>query len=93
MSTLRDGAQTNGVDFTLADKQSIAKLLDGIGRTDHANEYRVYTPFAGAMHGMSGAAGNVREVPLRLRSRWYARPGGIGSRSCSPTRSARRKGR
>src|SRR6188768_1965433 len=30
-TTLRDGAQTNGVDFTLADKQAIAKLLDGIG--------------------------------------------------------------
>ncbi|HVG50751.1 MAG TPA: citramalate synthase [Xanthobacteraceae bacterium] len=30
-TTLRDGAQTNGVDFTLADKQAIAKMLDGIG--------------------------------------------------------------
>jgi 2-isopropylmalate synthase len=30
-TTLRDGAQTNGVDFTLADKVAIAKLLDGIG--------------------------------------------------------------
>ena len=30
-TTLRDGAQTNGVDFTLADKLAIAKLLDGIG--------------------------------------------------------------
>jgi 2-isopropylmalate synthase len=30
-TTLRDGAQTNGVDFTLADKQAIAKMLDAIG--------------------------------------------------------------
>ncbi len=30
-TTLRDGAQTNGVDFTLADKKAIAKMLDGIG--------------------------------------------------------------
>src|ERR1700754_327668 len=30
-TTLRDGAQTNGVDFTLADKQAIATMLDGIG--------------------------------------------------------------
>jgi 2-isopropylmalate synthase len=30
-TTLRDGAQTNGVDFTLADKLAIAKLLDGLG--------------------------------------------------------------
>ncbi len=30
-TTLRDGAQTNGVDFTLADKLAIAGLLDGLG--------------------------------------------------------------
>src|ERR1700691_1204023 len=30
-TTLRDGAQTNGVDFTLADKLSVAGLLDDLG--------------------------------------------------------------
>src|SRR5215475_3397084 len=30
-TTLRDGAQTNGVDFTLQDKQLIAQMLDGLG--------------------------------------------------------------
>src|ERR1700753_3729345 len=30
-TTLRDGAQTNGVDFTLSDKQVIAGMLDGLG--------------------------------------------------------------
>jgi 2-isopropylmalate synthase len=30
-TTLRDGAQTNGVDFTLADKVAIARLLDELG--------------------------------------------------------------
>lgn len=30
-TTLRDGAQTNGVDFTLQDKQVIAKMLDELG--------------------------------------------------------------
>jgi 2-isopropylmalate synthase len=30
-TTLRDGAQTNGVDFTLQDKRAIAKMLDGLG--------------------------------------------------------------
>src|SRR6202043_4114071 len=30
-TTLRDGAQTNGVDFTLRDKQLIAKMLDELG--------------------------------------------------------------
>src|SRR3979409_777660 len=30
-TTLRDGAQTNGVDFTLRDKQLIARMLDQLG--------------------------------------------------------------
>jgi 2-isopropylmalate synthase len=30
-TTLRDGAQTNGVDFTLQDKQVIAQMLDELG--------------------------------------------------------------
>src|SRR3984893_13534904 len=30
-TTLRDGAQTNGVDFTLADKVTIARVLDDLG--------------------------------------------------------------
>ena len=30
-TTLRDGAQTNGVDFTLADKLEIARMLDELG--------------------------------------------------------------
>src|SRR6516165_11935618 len=30
-TTLRDGAQTNGVDFTLYDKQVIAGMLDELG--------------------------------------------------------------
>src|ERR1700732_2517987 len=30
-TTLRDGAQTNGVDFTLIDKQLIAGMLDELG--------------------------------------------------------------
>jgi 2-isopropylmalate synthase len=30
-TTLRDGAQTNGVDFTLADKLVVARMLDALG--------------------------------------------------------------
>src|SRR6266568_1761520 len=30
-TTLRDGAQTNGVDFTLNDKLAIARMLDQLG--------------------------------------------------------------
>ncbi len=30
-TTLRDGAQTTGVDFSLADKRAVAVMLDGLG--------------------------------------------------------------
>ena len=30
-TTLRDGQQTRGVDFTVADKAAIARALDAIG--------------------------------------------------------------
>ena len=30
-TTLRDGAQTNGVDFTLTDKLAITRMLDELG--------------------------------------------------------------
>jgi len=30
-TTLRDGAQTNGVDFTIADKLAVARMLDDLG--------------------------------------------------------------
>jgi 2-isopropylmalate synthase len=30
-TTLRDGAQTTGVDFSLEDKKAVARLLDGLG--------------------------------------------------------------
>ena len=35
-TTLRDGAQTQGVDFTVADKAAIATALDEIGRKPEA---------------------------------------------------------
>ena len=36
-TTLRDGAQTSGVDFTLDDKIKIARLLDDLG-VDYVEE-------------------------------------------------------
>lgn len=30
-TTLRDGAQTTGIDFSLADKRAVAALLDDLG--------------------------------------------------------------
>ena len=40
-TTLRDGAQTNGVDFTLADKLAIAAMLDELGIDYVEGGYRV----------------------------------------------------
>ena len=38
-TTLRDGAQTNGVDFTLNDKLAIAQMLDELGLDDVEGGY------------------------------------------------------
>src|SRR5436189_2403934 len=38
-TTLRDGAQTNGVDFTLNDKLAIARMLDDLGIDDVEGGY------------------------------------------------------
>ena len=46
-TTLRDGAQTNGVDFTLADKIAISRMLDELGIAD--NTIVVFTTDNGAM--------------------------------------------
>src|SRR5260370_35313960 len=43
-TTLRDGAQTNGVDFTLHDKQLIAKMLDELGIDYVEGGYPAATP-------------------------------------------------
>ena len=41
-TTLRDGAQTEGVDFTIEDKNKIAKVLSDIG-VDYIEGCLLYT--------------------------------------------------
>src|SRR3974377_1900279 len=48
-TTLRDGAQTNGVDFTLHDKLAIAALLDELGIDYIEGGYPGASPVATAL--------------------------------------------
>ena len=43
-TTLRDGAQTRGVDFSLADKVAIAEALDRLGLDISRADGQVLTP-------------------------------------------------
>jgi 2-isopropylmalate synthase len=63
-TTLRDGAQTNGIDFTLHDKQLIAEMLDELGIDYVEGGYPGANPTEGRCHllcrkilGVSGARG------------------------------------
>src|SRR5665647_3426945 len=59
-TTLRDGAQTNGVDFTLADKLAIAGMLDELGIDYVEGGYPGANPtdteFFSADHGLNAKA-------------------------------------
>ena len=84
-TTLRDGAQTNGVDFTLADKLAIAGMLDELG-IDY-----VEGGYPGANPTDTELFGQARKFDThlhRLRHDAPARPLGLErSRAC---RAARR---
>ena len=47
-TTLRDGAQTNGVDFTLTDKFAIMRMLDELGIDYVEGGYPGAYPFVGS---------------------------------------------
>ena len=61
-TTLRDGAQTNGVDFTLADKLAIAAMLDELG-IDYVE---------GGYPGANPADTELFATPRKLKSKFTA---------------------
>jgi 2-isopropylmalate synthase len=71
-TTLRDGAQTNGVDFTLADKLAIAGMLDKLG-IDYVE---------------GGYPGPIRSIPNCLRRIASSRPFTAFGMTRRPGRSA-----
>src|SRR5882672_3853254 len=54
-TTLRDGAQTNGVDFTLHDKLAVAALLDDLGVDDIEGGYPGANPVDTELFGRDRA--------------------------------------
>jgi 2-isopropylmalate synthase len=61
-TTLRDGAQTTGVDFSLEDKRAVAALLDGLGSTMSRAAIRARTRSTPRSSNRSDAARQVRGV-------------------------------
>ena len=58
-TTLRDGAQTTGVDFSLDDKKQIAHLLDalGIDYVELSDEGDYVKPLVGFFHARARRMG------------------------------------
>ena len=87
-TTLRDGAQMNGVDFTLHDKLTIAKLLDDLGIDYVEGGYPGANPTDTELFCAGPQAG--RDVH-GLRHDAAARP--LGLERSRPRGAARRQGR
>ena len=84
-TTLRDGAQTNGVDFTLADKLAIARMLDELGVDYVEAGYPGANPTDTQL--LRRAAAGARE---NHRLRHDAAAGPLGLERSGPRRAARR---
>ena len=87
-TTLRDGAQTNGVDFTLHDKLAIARMLDDLG-IDY-----VEAGYPGANPTDTELFAENRRLRAHLHGLRHdaaARP--LGLQRSRPCRAARRAGR
>ena len=77
-TTLRDGAQTNGVDFTLADKLAIAGMLDELGIDYVEGGYPGANPtdtelFCGRTqirHDLHGLRHDAAAGPVGLQRSW-----------------------
>ena len=87
-TTLRDGAQTNGVDFTLADKLAIAGMLDELGIDYVEGGYPGANPTDTEFFGERPRA---QDQIHRLRHDAAAGP--LGLERSRPCRAARGQGR
>src|SRR6478735_5449027 len=92
-TTLRDGAQTNGVDFTLHDKQIIAGMLDDLGidyvEGGYPGDNSTDTEFFAEKPKPTRSALSRNHRPIRCASRSSRRMRKISPRSA--TASALRK--
>ena len=68
-STLRDGAQTQGVDFTVPDKVAIAEALDGLGIDYVEGGWPGANPTDDAFFGAPPALGSARLVAFGMTRR------------------------
>ncbi|MBN9008359.1 MAG: citramalate synthase [Rhizobiales bacterium] len=68
-TTLRDGAQTNGVDFTLQDKQVIAKMLDDLGIDYVEGGYPGANPTDTELFAQKPALGHARFTAFGMTRR------------------------
>src|ERR1700746_2438594 len=68
-TTLRDGAQTNGVDFTLTDKQVIARMLDDLGIDYVEGGYPGANPLDTEFFGKKPKLGHARFTAFGMTRR------------------------
>jgi 2-isopropylmalate synthase len=68
-TTLRDGAQTNGVDFTLQDKRIIAKMLDDLGIDYVEGGYPGANPTDTELFSQKPALGHARFTAFGMTRR------------------------
>ena len=86
-TTLRDGAQTNGVDFTLADKQVIAGMLDDLGidyvEGGYPGANPLDTEFFGSKPRPMRSASSRSRGTITSASRWRRHSKKISPRSAT----------
>ena len=66
-TTLRDGAQTTGIDFSLEDKRHVAAMLDGLGLDYIEGGYPGANPLDTAFFAAKPAMNASRHGPQSSR--------------------------